>query len=380
MPFEERTVVDVREEMVLRAIQRRQKLKAIAEEFNVSLPTLRLWRDRYRQFGRNGLADRSHAPHSSPLKTSSGIEALIVADRLRYRFGSKKILQRLEDEYPELVLPARSTIDGILARHGLVEPQKKPRHKGQSPFVRRYEATEPGELMTLDHKGQFRLGNGSYCFPLTICDSFSRYVMACTALTGTDLQQAWPVIQRVMREHGLPRAAQSDNGPPFGASNGKFSTLSVKFMRLGIQPIFSRPGRPGDNGRHERMHRDLKRMATRPPCRTKSEQQVHFDEFRRIYNHERPHEGIAMRRPAKLFTGSNRPYPKRTPKPEYPSHLEPRKVSHVGTIRWRHEAIFVSQAFAGQTVALEPAPDAIVNVFFYGFLIGRIDELTSKFS
>lgn len=379
MPLVGRTIVDLREEMVLRVMQKRGTLESIAREFAVSVPTLRLWRERYRELGRTGLADRSHAPHSSPLKTDAAIEAMIVAERREYRFGSKKILQRLRDAHPELDLPARSTIDGILARNGLVEHQKRRRVKANSPFIRRYEATESGELMTLDHKGQFRMGNGVYCFPLTICDSFSRYVMACEALTSTQLSEAWPVIERVLREWGMPRAAQSDNGPPFGSPQGKFSSLSVKFMSLGIQPVFSRPGRPGDNGRHERMHRDLKREATRPPGRTKREQQRRLDEFRRMYNHERPHESLSGRRPVHLFKGSPRPFPRRPPKPEYAAHLEKRKVTDVGTISWRGEHVFISETLRGQTVGLELVPNALVQVHFYTFVIGTIDEETLKF-
>jgi transposase InsO family protein len=365
--------------MVLRALKGKHTLSEVASEFGISIPTVRLWRDRYRELGRSGLSDRSHAPHSSPLKTDAKVEALILKDRERFGFGSKKILRRLRDADPTLELPARSTVDGILARHGLVERQRPPRCKARSPFIQRYPATDPGELMTLDHKGQFRLRNGIYCFPLTICDFVSRYIIACEALTNTSFAQAWPVIERVMREHGRPRAVQSDNGPPFGGTSGKFSTMSVHFMRLDIQPVFSRPGKPGDNGRHERMHRDLKREATRPPCATSAEQQKHFDAFRHTYNVERPHEGIAMERPANLYKGADRPYPKRLPKPEYDAYLDKRKVSETGSIKWRDQPIFISQALRGQTVGLEPAANATINVHFYNFVIGKIDEEDARF-
>jgi transposase InsO family protein len=379
VPLVERKIVDIREEMVLRALDARYTLFEVAAEFGVSIPTVRLWRDRYRAYGRSGLSDRSHAPHSSPLRTDPAVEALIVEDRRRFKWGSKKILRRLRDEHPEIELPARSTVDGILARNGLVEHSKPPRQAARSPFIRRYTASAPGELMTLDHKGQFRLRNGQYCFPLTICDSFSRYVMACQALPSTSLNHAWPVIVRLFREYGLPLAAQSDNGPPFGCTSGKFSTMSVRFMSLGIQPIFSRPGRPGDNGRHERMHRDLKREATRPSATTMRAQQCHFDSFRTMYNLERPHEGIAMARPASLFCGTDRPYPKRVPKPEYDLHLEKRKVTDAGSINWRNQAIFISEALRGQTVGLEPVAGATLNLHFYGFILGKIDEDKARF-
>jgi transposase InsO family protein len=264
MPYKERTIVDWREEMALRALDKRYTVSEVARAFGVSRPTVRLWRERYREQGRGAMLDRSHAPESCPHRTGEQVEALIVAERKRWGWGSRKILKRLEESHPELVLPARSTADAILARHGLIERRRGGRSAGRSPFVRRYEASEPGELTTIDHKGEFRLGSGRYCYPLTMVDSVSRYVLACEALDSTSFQRAWPVIERVFREHGLPVAMQSDNGPPFGATNGRFSQLSVALMALGVQPIFGRPGVPQDNARHERMHRELKRRATRP--------------------------------------------------------------------------------------------------------------------
>jgi transposase InsO family protein len=378
MPLVEKTIVDIREEMAVRALSGRETVAAVAETFGVSIPTVRLWRERYRELGRAGLSDRSHAPHTLPHKTDGSIEQMLVEERRRLQWGSKKILRVISDDHPELILPARSTVDGIFVRHGLVRHRPR-RLKARSPFIRRYPASEPGELMTLDHKGQIRLRNGVDCFPLTICDRVSRFLLACEGLTSTSTAQAWPVIERVLREHGLPLAVQSDNGPPFGTPNGKFSTVSVRFMMLSVQPIFSRPGKPGDNGAHERMHRDLKREAMRPPSATMRDQQKRFDSFRETYNISRPHEGIDMKRPAQLFRGMPRPYPKRMPRPQYDLHLEKRKVSSSGEITWRNETIFISEALRGQTIGLEPIAGALLDVHFYDFVVGRIDEETSKF-
>lgn len=186
--------------------------------------------------------------------------------------------------------------------------------------------------MTIDHKGQFRMGNGAYCFPVTMVDSVSRYLLACEALSSTRLSEAGPVVTRVFREYGLPTALQSDNGPPFGSPNGGVSTMSVRLMMLGVLPVFGRPAHPQDNGRHERMHRDLKTETTRPPASTRALQQKRFDEFVDRYNIERPHEGITMERPANLFTCSPRPYPRRQRGPEYEAHFETRKVTDTGEI------------------------------------------------
>lgn len=243
----------------------------------------------------------------------------------------------------------------------------------------RYEASEPGELMTADHKGEFRLQNGVYCFPLTLKDRVSHYVLACEALASTSLDDAWPCIERVFRQTGLPAAFQSDNGPPFGNPNGRFSRLSVRLMKLDIQPVFGRPGKPQDNGSHERMHRELKAFATRPSAASFRAQQKRFDEFLYMYNVERPHEAIAMERPANLYKGSPRPFPKNKPRPEYEAHLENRKVSSSGAIKWRDHEIFITEPLGGETVALEPTDDGIWTVRFYRFLIGKIDERENRF-
>ncbi|MGH9457462.1 MAG: integrase core domain-containing protein, partial [Thermoanaerobaculia bacterium] len=372
--------VDWREEMALAALDGRYTVTKVASLFGVSCPTVRLWRERYRMYGREGLEDASHAPHSCPHRTDPAVEALIVAESERWGWGSKKILDRLRESHPDVSLPARSTTDAILARHGRVEHRPK-RRKRQSPtpFQRRYPATEPGEVTTIDHKGEFRLRNGKYCFPLTMVDTVSRFVLACEALDSTSFARAWPVIQRVFREHGLPRAMQSDNGVPFGASNGKFSRLSVELMAIGVQPVFGRPGVPQDNARHERMHRELKRRTTRPPAANFREQQRAFDAFIAEYNVERPHEGLGGQRPARLYKSSPRPYPRRRPKPEYAPHCEKRRVDEHGSIKLNQHRIFIGHAFAGQTVALEPCDDQLWTVYFYRFEIGKLDEEKQSF-
>ena len=380
MPLLERTIVDQREEMALMALDRRFSVTEVALRFGVSRPTVRLWRDRYREGGRAALNDRTHAPASCPHRTNEAIEQLVLAERERFRWGSKKILRRLQDAHPELTLPGRSAIDGILRRHGLVRrDHPRRRRPTSSPFHRRYVATEPGELMTIDHKGQFRLGNGRYCFPLTIVDSTSRYLLACTALSSTRLSEAWPVITRVFREYGLPKAMQSDNGPPFGSPNGGLSTLSVRLMMLGVQPIFGRPAHPEDNARHERMHLDLKAETTRPAASTLRHQQKSFDAFVERYNNERPHEGIEMQRPTNVFKQSTRAYSPARRRPDYPGHFESRKVSATGFIKLRGREIFIGHALAGHTIGLEPTDEHLCAVHFYDFILGKIDTDQNTF-
>lgn len=378
MPLQERTIVDLREEIALAALDKRKTVSGVAADFDVSRPTVRLWRDRYRAEGRDGLVDRSHAPHSCPHRTAEEIEELVIAERAQWGWGSKKILQRLAERYPDLDLPKRATVDAILARHNLVN-RKPRRSKPSTPFVRRYETDEPGELTTIDFKGQFKLGNGRYCYPLTMVDSASRFLLACQGLSSTRFGPAWAVVERIFREHGLPRAMQSDNGAPFGPLSGKFSALSVRLMMLDIQPVFSRPAHPSDNGRHERMHRDLKREATIPPSADFQPQQKRFNNFQTIYNEERPHEGIGMQRPARLYRPSTRPFPRRIAKPQYDRHFEVRKVSSAGQISWRDRLIRISEVFAGHQVGLEPIDDALWAVHFYRFKIGDLDERRNEF-
>ena len=240
-------------------------------------------------------------------------------------------------------------------------------------------ATDPAELTTIDHKSEFRLLNGKYCYPLTMVDHVSRYVLACEALRSTRFSEAWPVVERGFRKHGLPVAMQSDNGPPFGSSNGRVSAFSVHLMMYGVLPVFGRPGRPQDNSRHERMHRDVKREATRPPGASMADQQKKFDEFVRRYNIERPHESLGMQRPVDVYRPSDRAFPRRRPAPQYPLHFEKRKITPGGYLKWQNHRIFIGEPLAGHTVGIEPVADALCTVHFYAFAIGYIDERTNNF-
>jgi transposase InsO family protein len=379
MPLVQRTIVDLREEMALQALdEKNYSVTEVAETFGVSRPTVRLWRDRYRKLGRGGLLDRSHAPRSCPHRTLPQIEEWIVAERRKFGWGSKKILQRLREEHPGAALPKRATIDAILVRRGLIDRRPRRRRYGASPFLQRYPATDPGDLMTIDFKGQFRLGNGRYCYPLTIVDSASRYLLACKALQRPTFDLTWPVVMRIFREHGLPHAMQSDNGPPFGSTYGRFSTMSVRLMMLGVRPVFNRPGRPSDNGRHERMHRELK-AATRPPCQNFAHQQQAFDDFQNLYNCERPHEGIGMQRPARVYRRSVRSLPSKRSTPNYPMHAEKRAVTSAGCISWHGHLVFISETLRNQIIALEPTDDAVWTVYFHQFVIGKFDEKKKHF-
>lgn len=374
-------MLDIREQIARMALSERYSITEIATLFGVSRPTVYKYRDRYRENGRSGLSDRACAPISTR-RTADWIVARVIADRKRFGFGSKKIRRRLVDSDPDHPWPTRSTIDDILSREGLVTPRRR-RAGVHTPFQRRYEATVPGELTTIDFKGEFRLRNRAWCHPLTMADAVSRYLLACEALPSITLAMVWPVVERVFREYGLPNAVLSDNGPPFGGHGvSRLSSFSVRLMELGVQPIFIVPGHPEHNASHERMHKTLKEdPSLQRKGRTLREQQRLFDAFRDTYNEERPHEGIAMDRPARRYQDAapRRPFPSSVPSFEYPATFEVRPVMSSGVIRWQGDVIFISHALSGRRVGLEAIDDHLWNVHFGSFLLGRLDQRERRF-
>jgi transposase InsO family protein len=322
----------------------------IASRFGVSRQAIYDWQKRNRDDGAKGLEDRSRRPHTSPRRTPEAIEQRLIAERRQWGFGSKKILRRLQDAEPEVAWPPRSTIDAIFQRAGLVSQRRVVQRRFFPSEARRtYEAGTAGEVMTADYKGQFRLRNGRYCYPLLIADPVSRYLLACDAFTRIALEQTWDSMVRVFREHGLPNILHTDNGMPFGTSgHGRFSTISVRLMKYGIQPVYNRPGHPEDNGRHERLNRTLMESATIPPAEDHARQQEVFDCFRRVYNHERPHESLQQDRPVMRHRHSPRSFPEHEPIIKYPAHFETHRVNPRGRMYWRGERIYFSDAFANE--------------------------------
>ena len=298
MALRTRTIVEQRVS-AMKLLEEGIGVSEVAERLGVSRQAIYEWKARYRENPETGLNDRSRRPRTSPTRTSEAIEQRVIEERKQWSFGSKQILRRLQDEEPEVAWPPRSTIDAILKRAGLVPRRKTVRRRFAPVEARRtYEATAAGQVMTADYKGQFRLRNGRYCYPLLVADPVSRYLLACDAFTGISLEQSWATLLRVFREHGLPNMLHTDNGVPFGTSgHGRFSTISVRLMKYGIQPVYNRPGHPEDNGRHERLNKTLMERTTINPAHDNAGQQVLFDEFRRMFNEERPHEGLDLDRP-----------------------------------------------------------------------------------
>src|SRR5688572_18860020 len=243
MALRTRTIVDQRIAAV-KLVESGVAVSEVAQRSGVSRQAVYNWIEQYRADPEAGLNDRSRRPHHSPTRTDEAIEQRIIAERKRWAFGSKKILRRLQDADPDTAWPPRSTIDAILKRAALVGDRKTVRRRFAPAAARRtYDASAAGEVMTADYKGQFRLRNGSYSYALLVADPVSRYLLACDAYTRISLEQTWATFVRVFREHGLPNILHTDNGTPFGTSgHGRFSTISVRLMKYGVQPVYSRPG------------------------------------------------------------------------------------------------------------------------------------------
>ena len=352
-----------------------------AERSGVSRQAVYQWLERYRADPEAGLQDRSRRPRSSPRRTAEAIEQRIVAERKQWGFGSKKILRRLQDEQPEVAWPPRSTIDAIFKRAGLVRGRRIVRRRFAPVAARRtYDACAAGEVMTADYKGQFRLRNGRYCYPLLVADPVSRYLLACDAYTGISLEQTWATLVRVFREHGLPNVLHADNGIPFGTSgHGRFSTLSVRLMKYGVQPVYNRPGHPEDNGRHERLNRTLLESTVIDPAHDHAGQQALFNAFCRMFNEERPHESLGQDRPATWYRRSPRAFPKREPVIEYEPHFEIKIVDRRGRIHWHGERIYFSDAFAGEPIGFERIDYANWRVHYGSFVIGTFGDAHKRF-
>jgi len=347
----------------------------LCQLYNVSRKTGYKWVERYLHYGPAGLQERSRKPQRSPNATADEIVAAILEARRRHpSWGGKKLLTLLHKRHPRWALPGRSTVCDILSRHGMVAKKRARRRIGH-PGKPTSAILAPNDVWSADYKGQFRTGNGVYCYPLTITDGFSRYLLGCQGLSSTAVAEAKPVFLRLFKEYGLPKRIRTDNGVPFATNTlARLSSLSAWWVRLGILPELIEPGKPQQNGRHERMHRTLKAETTRPAAGSLPAQQRKFNVFREEFNHERPHEALDMHTPAEIYTPSTREMPNKLPPLEYPDRFEVRYVSANRGIRWNRDWINVSIVCVGEYVGLEEIDDGIWNVYFGPLKLGRLDE------
>lgn len=348
--------------------------------YGISRKTGYKWIQRYAQLGMDGLSEQSRSPATCPTKTPYHIQQAIIELRQQFQTtpGAKKLRVLLAQRYPDEVVPSKSTIYNILNRAGLVTSRRRRRRVSlyPQPFAPVHQVNE---VWSVDYKGQFKLGNGQWCYPLTVMDHQSRYLCGCEALKGTRLKATQAAFIRLFRQYGLPERIRSDNGVPFASTaRGGLSRLSLWWIRLGILPERIEPGKPQQNGRHERMHLTLKEAATRPPSANMTAQQQRLDRFRAEYNEQRPHEALDQNTPASCYSPSLRAYPERLPELHYPDYFEVRKVSSNGVVYWHNKMVYVSHLLKGELVGLEQIDDEIWNVYFGPVTLGRFDETDIK--
>lgn len=347
-----------------------------AEEHGVARSCAYKWVSRYQRFGWPGLEELSRRPELSPARTSQElVEELVRLKKKHPAWGPAKFVAILDERHGEHVM-AVSTAGQILARLGLVA-KRRPRHRSPGRIEHSpYEVAGAGDSMTADYKGQFRMGNGALCYPLTVADPFSRYVMAIDAMASTHMGPAKASFERVFRKYGVPRQMITDNGTPFcgAGSLGGLTQLSRWWIELGIVPIRIKPGRPDQNGIHERMHRTLKEWIRRNKRENLRGQQRSLHAFRTEFNDVRPHQSLGQKPPSTAF----RPYrPLRSgARPiEYASNMDVRRVNANGEIKWKGQLIFLSEVLIGADVGLLPVAESIWSISFSSVRIGYLDEL-----
>jgi putative transposase len=379
MPWRERSPMDERVQFISDYQRQLFTMTQICDRYGISRKTGYKWIARYTVQGAAGLALRSSRPHHSPQATDPELVAAILAMRKRYpRWGGKKILGVLGERKPAWVLPAVSTANDILKRAGLVRARRR-RRPVAHPGYTAQAVTEPNAVWSADFKGQFRTRDAQLCYPLTICDVASRYVLLCRGLRAPTTASAIAGFRAAFARYGLPQRIRTDNGEPFAApSLGRLSRLSVWWIRLGIAPELIAPASPQQNGAHERMHRTLKAETTRPPARDLRGQQGRFAAFRRWYNAVRPHEALGQRPPARGYVPSLRALPRRLAPLEYPGHYEVRRVTHPGVMYWHSKATVISTVLIGETIGLEPIDDGEWDLHFGPIRLGRFDERTRR--
>lgn len=373
MPWKEIRVVDERMELV-RRVAGGMSVTEAARHSGVSRVTAYKWLRRFASDGEAALRDRSRAPRRRPHATDDALIDRILALRDAWQWGPAKIRAKLLDDPGVDAVPAASTIGALLKAHGRVHRKTRRRVPRRSEPLAHCDA--PNRVWCADFKGWFTTQDGRRCDPLTITDGATRYLLCCQIVERTTSALAAPVFDAVFREYGLPDIIRTDNGVPFAhpCTTG-LSPLAVGWIKLGITPERIRPGKPQENGRHERMHRTLKEQTLRPPAETWRRQQERFDAFAEHYNFERPHEATEDQPPGRFYAPSTRPYPKRIKNPDYPSDWELRRVYDKGSFDFRSQKrLHIGEALAGETIALAPSPlERYLEIYFGHVRIAYLD-------
>lgn len=376
MAWKDTTIMEQKIEFINEWRSGQYSIIDLCKQFEISRPTAYKWIKRFQDSGLPGLAEKARCPCNHPNKTPAAIEEQIVFYRKRHpRWGGEKIWKLLQKDFHEEEIPTISTVDRIIKRNGLIIPRKRLRRI--KPVYPIFDPQKCNEVWSADFKGKFRLGNGKYCHPLTIADSFSRYVFAAKGLYGEKFQQTRLEFRRVFREFGMPLQIHTDNGSPFGAAQAlqRLTRLAVWFIELGIEPIYSDPASPQQNGRHERMHRDLKGEATRPAGCNLRVQQRKLNKFVYEYNYIRPHNAINLQTPGSIHEYSPREFKEKIDEWAYPSCCEVRRVTKNGALRWKSTKwVMVATSLIDKHVGLEELGEGIWRIFFRQKMLGYFDE------
>ena len=379
MPWKVTNQMNLKTELVIDRNDKNFSITALSQKYGISRPTVYKWLFRYEQWGIAGLQEQSRAPKGCPHRTDKAILDLVVQEKLRNRKrGPRKVRAQLKRKHPGLVLPAISTVAYWLKKEGLVEPRKKRRHVPPytEPFA---ECNEPNKVWSIDYKGQFYTKNNRVCYPLTLSDNFSRFLLKCKALPGPRYIPTREALVSTFREYGLPDVIRSDNGVPFASKCiGGLSRLSIWFIQLGIVPERIEKGCPEENGRHERMHRTLKSDALDPVARNIKEQQKQFDVFQHDYNNFRPHEALNDQPPCDYYKKSDRPYIEHPHPPEYAYDYLVRHVRQSGDIKLMGRMFYLTESLAGQPVGLKEVADGIWQLQYSFYVLGSVDLRKNK--
>lgn len=375
MPWRDIRPMDSKIHFVSLASENLMTMSEVCNLFNISRKTGYKWLSRYLEEGPEGLQNRSKAPKSIPHKTSKEIEEFIISWRKKHpSWGARKITQQAGQIAPHLELPSETTVNNIIKKEGLTRKKRK-RRKPSHPGRPSATAQSPNEIWTTDFKGEFKTKDGFYCYPLTLLDEYSRFLLDCQGLYSTSYSGAFKVFKRAFKEYGLPNAIKSDNGSPFATIGiARLSKLSVWWIRLGIDPILIQPSSPYQNGVHERMHKTLKAESTIPPAGNLKAQQQKFNSWRQEYNSCRPHESLQGKYPSQVYRPSLKKFPSRIPSVDYPNHFEVRLVGQNRCFKWKQEHVFVSASLAKQYIGLEQVMDGLWAIYFSWKRLGFLDE------
>ena len=376
MPWKVKTAMEQKIEFICEWRTGKYSITELCRSFEISRPTAYRLIDRFEKLGFEGLKEQSRSPERHPNSTPENIVESILKLKSKHKlWGAKKIRILLFNEFAGEQIPSVVTVHNILKKNGLVCPQKRMRRV--KPIFPIFDPKSCNEVWSADYKGKFLMGNKIYCHPLTIADSKSRFLFTAKGHYHENIKSAKAEFKRVFRTYGIPQQMHTDNGSPFGSVRAiqRFTQLSYWFIELGIKPVFSDPAHPEQNGRHERMHRDLKAACAKPSAYDLKAQQRRLNHFVKEYNHIRPHEALEMKTPAHIHDFSTRPFPERIPDFDYDSTYKILKVTRNGAIRWKtYYWVYLTAALKGKYVGLEDSGNGIWKAYYRDVFLGFFDE------